>query len=187
MKDIDFLDELVVETPPSVLAEVMEHVNNWRSICLDIAKIEEKLAALKKQEVRMSEEVIPTLLSQHGLETLGLENGASVSIKEDIFAGVPKDPKAAKAALTWLSAHGGADLIKDSVEVVDPPKSLITTLDEDGVDYERTQKVNANSLKAWLKAQLGLSKGSIAKMQAAEIAPELGLYRYKKAVIKGLN
>ena len=183
----DFLAELPEENPAeALLREVMVLVNALLEARKARETIEAQLEEAKKKERELNEKVIPDLLTRNRLTKLVLANKATVEVKEDLSASVPEDPDKKEKCYKWLAGHGGADLIKDEVTILDPTVGLLNVLHEQGLEYERNKKVNAASLKAFLRGELGIgAKNSIVRLQPADVPAELGLYRYWKTSIKG--
>ena len=177
--------ETSAESANSLMAEVTEITSNWVRLANEISQYEDKLKELNAQERKISMEIIPGLFQQHGLTKLLLQNGIEVSVKEDIDAGIPADEHKAEQAFKWLASHGGADLIKDTLAIADPTQAIIELVSEQGLDFDRSRKVNANSLKAWLRAELGMKEGSVARIKTEDVCPEMRLFRYNKAKMKG--
>ena len=189
MSDLSFLENAQSEEPKGdALEQVMALVHNWLSLCDKVTEAENTLKEAKKKEAYMRENQIPEMMRMNRLTSLSLENGVEVAIEELVEAALPKtDIVKRNAALSWLSSHGGGDLIKDTVTIMDPPSSLIKQLDEEGIVYDRKKDVDARSLKAWLKDVLGMKKGSVAQYKPEEVAPELGLFRHFTTKAKGVK
>lgn len=181
----DFMDGIVAEEKPTALSEVMLYVDKLKEIRDEIAEREAALKELKKQDEKLSMEIIPTYFQQHGISELALENGQKVLVKEDLAASVPvKDLIKREAVIKWLIQHGGGDLVKDTLTIEDPEVDTIKYLTARGYSPEVTVAVNSNSLKAFLKEALGMKKGAVATISAQDVPPELSLYVYSKTDIK---
>jgi len=188
MSDLSFLAEAgSPEETQDALAQVMGLVDRWLDSVKRLEEAEEAFNKAKALESRMREVELPELMRANRLSSVVLENGATVSVEELIELAVPKeDVEKRKAALSWLSSNGAADLIKDTLFVVDPPRWLVEKLAEEGVEYGRDKVVDSRSLKAWMKGALGLKKGTIAQFKPEDVAPELGLYRHFTTKVKGV-
>ena len=183
--DADFLDEIADrEKPTTVLGEVMAQVN----VLLDLRKrIEEKeaeLSVLCAQERKMDMEIIPDLLSTNGLSSLGLSDDRTLTIKEDISVGIPKDEANKKIVLEWLSTHGAGDIIVDELTMTDPDEEVRAFLTERGITYGIDRTVNANKLKSWFRGALGMNKNTVARISKQDAPKEANLFPYRKTLIK---
>jgi hypothetical protein len=179
----DFLDDFVDESS-SALDEVMKYVDTLDTLASDIEKISEQLKEKQSLFDELSKETLPALLAQNGLDELKLSNGKKLSIKEDVFVGIPKNDEGKKLALEWLGENGGTDLIKEEVTVDNPTPELKNELRISGMTFEENTSVNTNSLKAWFKRRLGMTKGSIQDLDLNEVPKAMNLFIERKAVIK---
>ena len=187
MSDNSFLGniETSAETATSLMDEMTVMTSNWIKVQQEINRLEDILKELNTQERKISMEIIPQMFSQHGLTKLLLNNGIEVSVKEDIDASIPADEQKAEIAFKWIAKNGGGDMIKDTLSIMDPSKEIIDKVVSDGFDFDRTRKVNANSLKAWLRGELGMKEKSIARIKPEDVPTEMRLFRYSKAKMKG--
>lgn len=178
-----FLDDFKDEST-SALQEVMQYVDTLDTLDEDIASLEEQLTEKRSLYDEISKLTLPTLLAQNGLDELKLSNGKKLRIKEDVFVAVPKSEEGRKVALAWLSSQGGADLIKENVTVEEPTDDLKNYLRVKNFTFEDITAVNTNSLKAWFKRKLGMTKGSIQELDLNEVPKEMNLFIERKAEIK---
>ncbi len=179
----DFLEELSDSeeaASSSLMSEITALVEAWEKAKKDVEEKEAQFKAAKEIERKISEQLIPDLFTQNKQMSVTLMNGLTVSIKEDLAASIPEDEEAQKKAFEWLSSHGGADLIKDTISIPDPTKGLLDFLEETSMDFDRAKKVNGSSLKAWLRGALGMAKKSVAILKPEDVPPELHLYRFWK-------
>jgi len=65
--------------------------------------------------VKLSDEVIPTLLSEMGLSSLKLADGSAVEVKP--YYGANISEKNREAAYNWLRANNLGDIIKNNITV----------------------------------------------------------------------
>jgi hypothetical protein len=178
-----FLDDFKDEST-SALQEVMQYVDTLDTLDEDIASLEEQLTEKRSLYDEISKLTLPTLLAQNGLDELKLSNGKKLRIKEDVFVAVPKNEEGRKVALAWLSSQGGADLIKENVTVEEPTDDFKNYLRVNNFTFEDITAVNTNSLKAWFKRKLGMTKGSIQELDLNEVPKEMNLFIERKAEIK---
>lgn len=138
------------------------------------------LDALKKARIKVAEVDIPVAMEGAGLQGITLSNGRQLTIKENLFASIPKANKAPAAA--WLSEHDHASLIETEVKV----------------SFDRGDEDLAESLKALLIAQ-GYKPTVLSDMNTPRVKsaikemieqgidvplPLFGAYLKKEAVIK---
>jgi hypothetical protein len=144
----------------------------------------ERLEDLQKQANealrKIQEEDLPAAMAEAGMKSFTLENGAKITVKDEVAVSIPKDRK--YEAYKWLRDNGYGDVIKHNV-VVEFGKEddaaalrLMEYCQKQGKHAEDQQSVHAQTLKALVKEQL--AKG-------VEIPFDLfGAYPYSKAVIK---
>lgn len=142
-----------------------------------------KEAELKQAEAELrtiQEDLLPTAMFEAGMKAFTLDNGAKITIKDDVAVSVPADKK--RDAYAWLRNNNFGDLIKNTVAVDfgrgqdDSAEALKEYCLERGIDYSDKEGVHAQTLKAFIKEQM--AKG-------VDIPLELfGAYPYSKAVIK---
>jgi hypothetical protein len=174
MSDTGFMDEMA--TDPLALDEVMQYVNALERIRGEIDDAELMVKNLKDQEKRLSEEVLPSLLLDHGLEELKLANGKRLTVKESLYCRLPEDPEKRMTALQWLMDHGGGDKIKDEVILDEVTPELLDELSSLHASYQRKRTVHPASLQAWFKESLGLKKNSIARISIDDVPKEFGVF-----------
>lgn len=127
--------------------------------------IERKELELKNAKERartLREETIPSAMQELGLEKLTLSTGQEITIKQDVYASIPKSDK--EKAFQWLQDNGFGGLIKldvntkfnreDGLAAAD----LYNELSAKGLVTSLTQNVNTQTLKAFLREQI--SKGA---------------------------
>jgi len=178
-----FLDDFKDDSQ-SALDEVMKYVDTLDTLLTTIANLSEELADTQKKYDDIAKNVLPAMLASNGLDELKLANGKKVTIREDVFVSVPKDEEKRKVSLEWLRNNGGEDLIKEDVVVQAPSEDFKEYLREAELVYEEEIAVNTNSLKAWFKRRLGMSKGSVQDIEITSVPKELNLFIDRRAEIK---
>lgn len=178
-----FLDDFVDDSE-SAIEGVMAYINVVEALDHDIQLLEDQLKEKKERYDELVKKTLPTLLAENGLDSMTLANGKKLTIKEDIFVSLPKNDIGRKAVLTWLAKNGGVDLIKEDMIVEAPPEELKTFLSMRGIFYAQNTTVNGNSLKAWFKRKLGMTKGSQQEIDLNMVPKEANLYIERKVEIK---
>lgn len=136
----------------------LESLSNQCIKLLDLEKqieiSEDKTKELKKQYDKISSEVIPSILSEQGLQSLKLADGTVLEVNKKYSCTLPKDPQKKAEAYKWLRDQGLDDIIKNEVAVTfgrgeDNKASQLVDLAV-GNGYEPTQKekVEPMTLKA---------------------------------------
>ena len=151
-----------------------------KSLEKEIEDQETELKGLKDKYRKLTEETLPEALAEMGMSSFRMEDGSSVNIKPFYSASISEARRA--EAFQWLRDHGFDDIIKNTVSVRFGRKEdelcsrLLQLLGEQGFAAEQTEKVEPQTLKAWVKEMLVGGK---------EVPTELfGVYVGNKASIK---
>jgi hypothetical protein len=146
----------------------------------ELEEAETSLKGLKERFRKMVEETIPEALAEMGLSSFRMEDGSSIDIKPFYSASITEARRA--EAFQWLRDHGFDDIIKNTVSVrfgrgeAELCERLINLLGSQGFRSEQAEKVEPQTLKAWVRERV--ERGD-------EFPTDLfGAYIGKKAVIK---
>ena len=146
----------------------------------EIEDIESILKERKEQQRKMLEETIPAMLQELGLAKFSMTDGSEIVVKPFHNASIKEDNRA--QAYEWLREHGFDDIIKNTVSVRfgrgedQLCESLLNQLREQNYPVEQAQKIEPQTLKAWVREQV--ERGS-------EFPTELfGVYVGQRASIK---
>ena len=140
------------------IGELATEVNRLIDIQDRIKTHEEHLAEMKREEIRLSGEAIPTLLAETGLSSLKLADGSAVEVKPYYSANI--SVKNREDAYNWLRSNGLGDIIKNDIVV-----SFGRNEDNKAVEYanlaksqgfEPTQKLKVEpmTLKALVRERI---------------------------------
>lgn len=149
------------------------------------AEVEHLEAFLKTATaaLRQTQEVdLPNAMHQAGVSEIKLPSGEEITIKEDVYASLPKDARG-DDALQWLRDNGFGDVIKNEVRVAfgkGEEEQAAALVKECGVNgwnnVSSATTVHSGTLKALVREQL--SKGADFPMELFGVIP------VSKAVIK---
>ena len=123
-----------------------------------IEATEEELKKLKDVETTLSEQTIPNLMQQAGVELIKLEGGISVEVKPFYSARIPSSKS--EEAFAWLRDNGHGDLIKNQVSLEfgmkqdNEAKSLIEELKAKGLPVKQKTTVHPSSLRGFVREQI---------------------------------
>ena len=125
----------------------------------EAVKIAEGVLNSKKEQARViREETIPSVMQELGLESLVLNTGQKLEVKQEVYCSVPKENKT--YVYNWLDENGFGGLIKTEVTVSygKNEKELADELQFEllnrGLEVVVDQNVHAQTMKAFLKEQL---------------------------------
>ena len=160
---IDFeKDQEEVLTKTKDIKSLSDQVLKLRDLEAEVKAQEEKIKQTQKEIARISEDVIPTMLSEMGLSQLKLADGSSVDVKPFYNASISVANR--EKAYKWLRDNGLGDIIKNDVTV-----SFGRNEDNKAVDYanlaksqgfEPTQKLKVEpmTLKALVRERIEAGK-----------------------------
>ena len=123
-----------------------------------IATAEEELKKLKEVETNLSEQTIPNLMQQAGVELIKLEGGVSVEVKPFYSARIPASKS--EEAFAWLRDNGHGDLIKNQVSLEfgmkqdNEAKSIVEELKAKGLPVKQKTTVHPSSLRGFVREQI---------------------------------
>lgn len=142
----------------------LESLSNQCIKLLDLEKqieiSEDKTKELKKQYDKISSEVIPSILSEQGLQSLKLADGSTIEINKKYSCTIPKDLEKKASAYKWLRDNGLGDLIKNEVAVSfgvgedNKAQRLLDLAAENGYQPSTKTKVEPMVLKALYRERI---------------------------------
>ena len=97
------------------LKSLADQVKKLRDLEDEIKQDEETLKNKQRQSVRISGEIIPTLLTEMGLSSIKLADGSAVDVKP--YYGASISEKNREAAYNWLRSNNLGDIIKNDITV----------------------------------------------------------------------
>lgn len=146
----------------------------------EIEEIDTVLSERKSQYRKLLEETIPAMLQELGMTKFSMADGSEITVKPFYSASIPEEKRA--QAYEWLREHGYDDIIKNTVSVRfgrgedELCEHLLNLLREQNYPVEQAQKIEPQTLKAWVREQV--ERGN-------EFPTELfGVYVGQKATIK---
>ena len=146
----------------------------------EIEDMETVLKERKDQQRKLLEESIPAMLQELGMKKFTMADGSTIDVKAFYSASIKEENRA--VAFEWLRANGYDDIIKNTVSVRFGRNEdelcavLLDYLREQNYPVEQAQKIEPQTLKAWVKDMVE---------RGVEFPNEtFGLYVGQKATIK---
>jgi len=146
----------------------------------EIEELEVVTKERKEQQRKLLEDTIPAMLSELGMKSFKMSDGSLIDIKPFYSASIREENRA--KAYEWLRSNGFDDIIKNTVSVRFGRgedglcDTLLGQLREQNYPVEQAQKIEPQTLKAWVREQV--ERGN-------EFPTELfGAYVGQKATIK---
>lgn len=185
---MSFLDDSVQKDKDNgpaatVFSEVMRIAQALDKLDIDIDIKKQELKQLEDQKRQMEEITLPAIMLQNRIDTIGLDNGRTLSVKEEVFIRIPENEEGRKTVFSFLRNNGGGHLIKETTTIEDAPAFIKKELQAREIMFIDKEAVNTNSYTAWVKSKLGMKKGSIQELSPDDFPKEANLFLYKKATI----
>jgi len=122
----------------------------------------EALIKVKKEVLRKANENLVQLFEERGVTSIKMTNGSTVEIKPFYTGSITEEKK--EEAFEWLREKGYEDLIKNQVIVKfgraedDKAQKLFSDLANQGLDTDRTVKVEPSTLRGFIREMLESGK-----------------------------
>ena len=135
-----------------------DQVEKLKQIEDEVKVVEDKLKNLKQQQDSLSNDIIPTMMTEMNISTIKLADGTGVEVKPVYGASIPLDKK--EEAYNWLRKNGLGDLIKNEVTVSfgrnEDNKAMAYATLAQGQGYQPTQKLKVEpmTLKALVRERI---------------------------------
>ena len=139
-----------------------QQVEKLKSLEDKLKKAESDLKKLKQEADALSNDIIPTMMTEMNISTIKLADGTAVEVKPVYGASIPIDKK--EEAYNWLRQNGLGDLIKNEVTVSfgrnEDNKAMAYANLAQGQGYQPVQKLKVEpmTLKALVRERLESGK-----------------------------
>jgi len=124
----------------------------------EIKDLEDSLAERSEQYRNLTEVTLPEAMAEAGMRKFVMEDGSMIEVKPFYGASISKARQA--EAFQWLRDNNLDDLIKSTVSVrfgrgeAELCTRLISLLGTQGFSPEQAEKVEPQTLKAWVKERV---------------------------------
>ena len=141
---------------------ISDKCNHLKDLKKQVEEQEEKLSLLKNKARDLEERVIPEMMQEAGVSLLKLADGSTVEVKPFYAAKIPESR--VDEAFSWLRGKGFEDLIKNTVTASfsrgqdNQVSELIKVCEDNGFAYNKKEKVEPMTLKAFVKEQVETGK-----------------------------
>jgi hypothetical protein len=141
---------------------ITDKCNHLKDLKSQIEQEEEKISLLKNKARDLEERIIPEMMQEAGVSLLKLSDGSTVEVKPFYAAKIPESR--VEEAFGWLRSKGFEDLIKNTVTASfnrgqdNQVSELIKVCEENGFAYNKKEKVEPMTLKAFVKEQVETGK-----------------------------
>ena len=154
--DLEALSTVSVDTGMS--KDIAKSCNKLLETQKKISETEEQLKKLQEVERTLSEQTIPNLMQQAGVQLLKLTDGTSVEVKPFYSARIPASKT--EEAFTWLRENGHEDMIKNQVSLEfgmkedNMAKSVVEDLKSKGLNVKQKTSVHPSTLRGFVREQI---------------------------------
>lgn len=148
-------DADALQVNDSDLSSVAALAKRAKELEKEIEEMDTVLTERKDQLRKMMEETIPAKLQELGMREFKMMDGSTITIKAFYGASIKEEKRA--EAFEWLRDNGYDDIIKNVVSVRFGRNEdglcakLIDSLREQNYPVEQMQKIEPQTLKAWVK------------------------------------
>tara|TARA_R100000278_G_scaffold17602_1_gene17636 strand:+ start:2720 stop:3301 length:582 start_codon:yes stop_codon:yes gene_type:complete len=167
--------------PTSDLAEITEAGKSLNNLDQAILQKEAELSNLKQDRKTLAEDVIPTLMAEHNLKLIQLDDDTKIQINDFVDARI-KDPS---VAFDWLRETNNDSIIKNQITIAldrgddDVAEEITNKLKEEfGIDADRKIAIHHATLKSFCRDALDNPELAESLPRAA-----FGIYEGKRAKI----
>jgi hypothetical protein len=133
----------------------------------EISELESQLKSKNSTHRKLSQEIIPAKMSELGLESITLKDGAVIKVKQLVQASIPV--KHREEAFKWLRDNGHGDLIKNQVSATfgkgedNAASDFLNKVEALGLQPQQKVWVEPMTLKAFVREQV--TQGSELPME----------------------
>ena len=153
--DSSELDTLGSNQNMRSIAEIAREIRGKQA---EIDRLESLLKERKREEKALSEEVLPSMMAEIGLNSFELDDGSKISIKPLYGGYIAKLNR--EVAYEWLRNNQYDDIIKNVVSVQfgrgedKKAEECLEILAEKGLASQQDTSVHPQTLKAWVKERI---------------------------------
>ena len=144
------------------IKSISDKCNDYNKLKKTIEQEEKKLSLLKNKARDLEERIIPEMMQEAGVSLLKLSDGSTVEVKPFYAAKIPESR--VEEAFSWLRGKGFEDIIKNTVTASfnrgqdNEVSELIKVCEDHGFNYNKKEKVEPMTLKAFVKEQVEAGK-----------------------------
>lgn len=162
MMEDDAGDQNATPVESKVLGKVAEMAKSIRLKEQALELLEQQAKALKQELLKLTDQDLPGLMQEFGLQSFTLDDGSKVEIKATYGGHIKVEDR--PAAFSWLRDNGHGDIIKNVVSVLfgagedSKASALLGELGSMGYAAEQKEDVHSSTLKAWVKERVELGE-----------------------------
>ena len=154
--DLEQLTNVNIDTTKT--KDIAKRCNELITQNKKVDEAEQALKDAKAEQSRLSEEVIPALMSEAGVSRIDLEDGSVVKVSPYYYAKIPEDKRA--DAFEWLRKNNFGDLVKNNITVSfskgedSKAVQLKAELESKGLVVDQKEDVHWQTLRGFVRRQI---------------------------------
>jgi hypothetical protein len=158
MEKIDIEKMSNLDVSQDNVKSITDKCNNLNTLRKTIEDEEKKISNLKLKARDLEERIIPEMMQEAGVSLLKLSDGSTVEVKPFYAAKIPESR--VDEAFSWLRGKGFEDIIKNTITTSfnrgqdNQVSELIKVCEQHGFNYNKKEKVEPMTLKAFVKEQV---------------------------------
>ena len=158
MEHLDIEKMSNIDISQDSVRSITDKCNDYNKLKKTIEDEEERISLLKHKARDLEERIIPEMMQEAGVSLLKLSDGSTVEVKPFYAAKIPESR--VDEAFSWLRGKGFEDIIKNTVTASfnrgqdNQVSELIKVCEEHGFNYNKKEKVEPMTLKAFVKEQV---------------------------------
>jgi len=158
MEKIDIEKMSNLDVSQDNVKSITDKCNNLNTLRKTIEDEEKKISNLKLKARDLEERIIPEMMQEAGVSLLKLSDGSTVEVKPFYAAKIPESR--VDEAFSWLRGMGFEDIIKNTITTSfnrgqdNQVSELIKVCEQHGFNYNKKEKVEPMTLKAFVKEQV---------------------------------
>ena len=139
----------------SSVAEIARAIRDQQDL---VAQLDDKLKEANRHLLKLTDEDLPAMLAELGLNSIELDDGSKVTVKATYGGSIRVDDR--PKAFQWLRDNGYGDIIKNTVSCNfargedDKAVEFMESAQKMGYIPEQKTEVHAQTLKAWVKERV---------------------------------
>jgi len=163
--------------------DMRKFISKAKNIIAERDSLDEQEKRLKKLrlEHRKVERQFISEMQDAGANSLVMDDGGTVGVASEIHCTINKNPDDVDRVKQWLVEHKADHLIK--AEVLEVYPRYEEQLRAAGVPFSTITKFDTNSVKKWLKSQLGYTGGA-ALMSLSDLPHGITFYEDLKLYVR---
>lgn len=175
-----FADMEPIDADPATMETIVMLAEKQLSLEAQVESASEALNLLRNELDTIQMRRLPEVMGALGMKEFTLENGAKITIKEDIKAGITEDNR--PAAHAWVRERGDGGIIKNVVSIAfgkdedAKAEEVVKSLTDQGYSPDQKESIHVSTLKSYVKERL----------EAGDAIPVdlFGVFEFKKATVK---